>query len=277
MLTRSIQPGYDLIYHKRDDGELIDLLISACRESVVFIQDCWGLPAPRRCPICFTPSLLVFIFYAAPWYQKVIYGYYLPYWWYDSASSWRTTGGCMTNFLAYPAICIKPPREIKQSDRSVGKQLFVDEPKRTGKLRNVVCHELTHAFTCKHRLPMWMNEGLAMLTAEKFLGYQTVQPATLRAIQQRAGNNAPVAYSQFRYLQGADIAYQYARGYWITRYLHEVYPAVIPTLLTQAASRESCTSRMLAALETTYQQFWQDIDMKLVAHFADFAGCTQRL
>lgn len=107
-----------------------------------------------------------------------------------------------------------------------------------------------------------------MLTAEKYLGHQTVQPSTLHAIRQRAGKVSPVAYAQFRYLQDVDIAYQYTRGYWITRYLYETHPDLFHPISMQSPSSEPYINRIAAAMGMTQKQFWGEIDLTLVEHFA---------
>jgi len=267
--SRPIQPGMDLIYHTDDEGEVIDLLITATPGCIACIQELWGLPVPPRCPVYVMTSWLSFIFRSAPWYMKIILGCYFLFWWYDTVKRWHILSGWTLRYLNYPAVGIKPPRLLAKMNRRIADLISSDEQGMHKRMRNLLCHELTHAFTFKHRLPMWLNEGLAILTAEKYIGSQTVPPATLQAIRQRAGKVSPVAYAQLYNKQHADIAYHYTRGYWITRYLHETHPDLLRTLLAQPSSRELITDRVAAALGMTRKQFWVEIDGLIVEHFAD--------
>jgi len=43
------------------------------------------------------------------------------------------------------------------------------------KVQQIACHELVHAFTSHLRLPVWLHEGLAMVTVDRLLQNQSIQ------------------------------------------------------------------------------------------------------
>ena len=62
-------------------------------------------------------------------------------------------------------IGIKPPRLLDRADRTIGGLLFRRGPDLHKKAELTTCHELTHACSARLKLPAWLNEGLAAVTA----------------------------------------------------------------------------------------------------------------
>jgi len=80
---------------------------------------------------------------------------------------------------------------IEKSDRSIGARLFVEEPDINNKIQHFTCHELVHACSSHLRLPMWLNEGIAMVTVDRFVGEQTVRMDTLDLVKNFSAHNQP--------------------------------------------------------------------------------------
>jgi hypothetical protein len=56
----------------------------------------------------------------------------------------------------------------------IGERIFVKTDDVT-KVQQIACHELVHAFTSHLRLPVWLHEGLAMVTVDRLLQNQSIQ------------------------------------------------------------------------------------------------------
>jgi len=97
----------------------------------------------------------------------------------------------------------------------------------------VFCHELTHICTQHLRLPHWLEEGIAMLTVDKYFNLQTVSLSTLELLKQHPQH---MLTSKIKWLEKPSatvIACQYAAGYWLSRYLHELHPDSFKYLLAK--------------------------------------------
>lgn len=98
-------------------------------------------------------------------------------------------------------------------------------------MRHVVYHELAHAAAADHKLPDWLDEGLAMLAVDRCLDKVTVRAETIDLIDhrpKRSERKRPV-----------DTTLRlYAQAYWTTRYVDEARPGLLREVLQQAAPGE---------------------------------------
>ncbi|MBU1877883.1 MAG: hypothetical protein KJ734_02930, partial [Chloroflexi bacterium] len=209
-----------------------------------------------------------FLFHAAPWHWRALLVVTLPFWYRRVSHTWQVAGGWSQQFGRRRAVGVKPPRLLEQADRSIGERIFVRERDLNEKVQHVTCHELTHAFAAHLRLPMWLNEGLAMVTVDRFAGEPTVQHATLETLR-RASPQGPGRYRQVRADDGDALVYHVVRGYWLTRYVLDTRPGLILELLEQRQRHRELEDRLAAAYEMGYDEFWQRIDGLLVAHLTE--------
>ena len=165
------------------------------------------------------------------------------------------------------AVGVKPPWLIELSDRSIGQRIFVKDESFDHKVQLITCHELTHAFTAHLKLPMWLNEGLAMLMVDKFLGETTVKVETLRALQSSMNNPSPSKYQRLNTRDKDALAYHYVRGYWITRYVEETKPELIKDILDKRYSHKELEAKVASAYSMERNAFWESIDGILVEHY----------
>jgi len=127
-------------------------------------------------------------------------------------------------------------------------------------VQQITCHELVHAFTSHLRLPVWLHEGLAMLTVDRFLGRPTVQAETIEALAHSPGAASPGRYPRFTTQDPHAIVYLYVRGYWLTRYIEETRPGLLKSLLTRRYRHDELESQIASAFSMGRDEFWRRID-----------------
>jgi hypothetical protein len=259
--------GLTLFFDSRE-REAAELIGQACEQSVEIIHACWGLDTPEDCRVYVMTSWLRFLFHAPPWPYRILVAATLPLWYFRARKLWALAGGWHQQFGQRRAVGVKPSRLLQLADTRIGTRIFVQENDLREKVRRNACHELTHAFTSHLGLPMWLNEGLAMVTVDRFAGQQTVQPGTIEALAQPSQDTGP---GRYRELRGEDMDnlmfYHCVRGYWLTRYLEDTQPDLLKSLLRQKNSHSVLESKVAAVYEMEPAEFWKGIDAILVSHF----------
>jgi hypothetical protein len=135
------------------------------------------------------------------------------------------------------------------------------------KVRHITCHELVHAFTAHLKLPMWLNEGLAMVTVDKLHGEPTVQLETIETLDRPPHDAGPGRYRKLTLRDPDAVVYHYVRGYWITRYLDETQPELLRSLLAGRCSHAELEGKVAAALGLSHGELWDRVDRRVASHF----------
>jgi len=240
-----------------------ELIGAAAETSARLIREHWGLAMPPDVRLYVMTSWAAPIFHAASWPWKILMGINLPLWGWRARRLWRVAGGWAQPLGRRRLVGVKPPRLIRASDSGLGARIFVPEPDMARKAEQITCHELTHAATAHLKLPSWLNEGLAMLTVDRFVGSPTVQPETAAALA-----HAPDLSRSRRLPQDPDaLVYVYVRGYWLTRYFEETQPGLLKSLLTQRHAPAELENRIAAAYGIEQATFWRDLDKTVAAYF----------
>ncbi|OGO18165.1 MAG: hypothetical protein A2Z14_18880 [Chloroflexi bacterium RBG_16_48_8] len=255
------------IHFEADERETAELIRFACEKYVQMIHEEWGLEVPRECRIYVMTSWSQFIFQSAPWYGKFLLVISLPLWIFRVRRIWQFAGGWMLRYGKRCVVGVKPPRLIEMADRSMGERIFVKEESFEHKVPSITCHELTHAFTACLRLPMWLNEGVAMVMVDKFLGKATVMESTLQALQHSPNKPSPGTYQRVSVRDQDALVYHYVRGYWITRYLIDTRPELLKNLLNRRQSHKPMEDKIASSYEMDRKGFWAAIDDRVVTHF----------
>ena len=250
--------------HERDAAELIR---HACERSVQLIHECWGLDTPRDCRVYVMTSWLHFVFHSAPWHWRILLGLSMPLWVLRISKTWNYAGGWAQRYGKRRAVGVKPPRLIQLADTSIGDRVFVAEDDLSEKVQHVTCHELVHAFAAHLKLPMWLNEGLAMVTVDEFAGKPTVRPETLETLKRSSHETSPGRYRKLRVGDQDALVYHCVRGYWLTRYIKDTRPELLKSLLAQRHTHTALESQVAAALGMSDQEFWPTIDRVVASHF----------
>ncbi|HNT79010.1 MAG TPA: hypothetical protein PKH77_28735 [Anaerolineae bacterium] len=245
------------------EREAAELIGAAAETSARLIREHWGLEIPPEVRLYVMTSWLAPMFHAASWPLKILMGMKLPLWGWGARRLWRVAGGWAQPLGRRRMVGVKPPRLIQTSDSGFGARIFVPEPDMARKAEQITCHELTHAATAHLELPAWLNEGIAMLTVDRFVGSPTVKAETAAVLA-----HAPATPRSRRLPQDPDaLVYVYVRGYWLTRYFEETRPGMLKDLLTQRHPPAELENRIAAAYGIEQATFWRDLDERVAAHF----------
>ena len=251
------------VFFAAPDRTAAELIGAAAETSAHLIREHWGLAMTPDVRLYVMTSWLKPMFHAASWPWKILLGVTLPLWGLRARRLWRIAGGWAQQLGRRRMVGVKPPRLIQASASDLGARIFVQEADMTRKVEQITCHELTHAATAHLKLPSWLNEGLAMLTVDRFAGQPTVKAETSAAL-----THAPDTPRSRRYPQDPDaLVYLYVRGYWLTRYFEETRPGTLKDLLTRHHPTTELESRIAAAYETEQAAFWRDLDKTVAAYF----------
>lgn len=245
-----------------EDGA--DVIAGAVQDSVSVIEDMWAWRRPRRAKVVVWTDWMDGYRKGMPAWQRPLlrlmrkriarYGERL----------WKIVGG-ITLRSQPPAVLIKPPHLLAEADIRLGERIFVRLDDITDRVRAVSCHELVHAYANSRGLPPWLNEGIAMLTVDRFFGFDTVKPQTLELL----GTVEPPlrSYLWLSRLTDTELVKLYARGYWITRFLHEEHPDTLRRLLGRRLGIGVNERRLARAVGLPRRRLWGEIDGIVFDHY----------
>ncbi len=245
----------------------VDLIGSACARAIQLSQEMWGLGAPEDCRIYVMTSWLGFVFQSAPWPWRILLGATMPLWCFRARRTWPYSAAWTQRYGRRVAIGVKPPRLLEQSDRSIGVRMFVEEKDMKVNVQHVTCHELVHACSAHLRLPTWLNEGIATVTADRFLERPTIREETLEFMRDFLPKGTPPTYRELSRMGGEAIAYHGMRGYWLVRYLEEKSPGFLRRMFSLRRDARAIEREMIIELGMEPGSFWSEIDDVLVSHF----------
>lgn len=248
---------------ERDAAELIQ---QACAKSVPLIHKNWGLKSPQDCRVYVMTSWLRFAFHSAPWPQKILLAVFMPLWAFRARKIWPYVGGWERSYGHRQTVGVKPPYLIQLGDSRLGDRIFVKEDVYE-KVQSVTCHELVHAFTAHLKLPMWLKEGLAMVTVDRYFEKPTVQNETLEIFEDWSHKTDPGRDEARRVGNQDALVYQYVRGYWLTRYIEDTRPGLLRELISQFEDHKELESKIARSYGKKSEEFWDEIDRVVVYHF----------
>lgn len=258
--------GLRLFYAPEEQAAAV-IIAEACERSVALIRGRWGLPVPKDCRVFVMTSWFDFLMQSSPWYWKPLLIQTMPWTARRARAIWPYSGGWTVSFGKRRAVGIKPPRLIQSGNRSIGDSVFTRDRDLTEIVQTITCHELVHAFTGHLRLPAWLHEGLATLAMEDYLGRRIVRNDTLASLTGAPYTGRP--NDRMAAGQPQQLVVQFARGYWLTRYIDETRPDLLRTLLAERCRRDDLDEMLAAAYGKNRQAFWQQIDGEVIAYFQE--------
>jgi hypothetical protein len=264
-----LQVGTLRIEYAPEDRSTADVMAEACGKALRLAKAGWGLDPPADCRLYVMTSWRDFVFRSAPWPWKVALALSYPLWSGRVRQMWPISAGWTQRYGRRTAIGIKPPRLLDVSDKSVGVHMFVEEKDPVAKIGHLACHELTHAASAHLRLPAWLNEGLATVTVDRFLGKATIRPESLDLVQRVQPKAPPPPYRQLHRFRGETLAYHAVRGYWIVRLLEETHPGFVRSLLTSRQAATRIERQVAIRLNLEPAMLWAEIDARVHAHFSE--------
>jgi hypothetical protein len=256
------------LYFDEEEQDAAGLIGSACERTAALVRETWGLEVPRDLRVYVMTSWLGFFFRSAPWHWRILLGISLPLWFWRVRRLWPYAGGWAQRYGGRQAVGVKPPRLVEAADGSLGERIFVQRDV-AAKVAHVACHELVHAFTAHLRLPAWLNEGLAMVTVDRYAGRPTVRDDTVLLLEDHSREGRPEEYGRLGVRDREALLYHYVRGYWLTRYLADERPELLKRLLNRRRRRGELENEVAAALGMEPAGFWDEIDGVIAAHYRD--------
>lgn len=257
-----------LVFAHPDDHESAILAGHIAIAATKMLKKHWSLSSPGAVRVYLITDLVKFRLHSAPWPQKIIRTISLPLWRNIARDFWFQAKGVAEPYYSRPAIGIKPPRLLDTTMKTPYGAVMVDEPGLVSTLRNVICHEMTHVYTASRKLPRWLNEGLAVLASELFVGMPLVKPESLALLKPRGEGRPPESLHWINIRNDTALIYEYVRGYWITRYLEETYPRLLRKIIIRMRSHVRIHKTIADQLSIPYAIFWADIDAVVAKHFS---------
>jgi hypothetical protein len=244
-----------------------DLISETCTEAFTLIRGKWGWEAPPNCQISVMTSWAGFFFQTAPWTWKIILALTFPFWAPRARRSWPISAAWTQRYGKHVAIGVKPPDLLEKPDSLFSSPIFVEETDNETILRHVTCHELVHASSSHLRLPMWLNEGIAAVTVDQFLGKPTILDETLNLVEITLPKAPPPSYREFVQTRGDTFGYHTVRGYWIVRLIEEEHPGFLRAILSKNSEPNEIEKEIATLLQINPDQFWQRIDGTVITHY----------
>jgi hypothetical protein len=255
------------LYFDSAEKESAEQLVVAVEDSIHAISNTWLLSAPADCRVYLMDSWPRCVFLGAPLATQIYLGITLPLWYREFNMRWQYAGGWSQRYGARQVVGIKVPRLIVDTPETMGESLFVREEDPEQKFLSIVCHELTHACSAHLDLPSWLNEGLAMVSVDRCLEKQTVQPNTIELLSATGGDGAPSERIDLRSQSREQIILFYVRGYWLTRFLEETHPEFTQELLKTAKSAAEYETRIAAKMGMPGKIVWPQAQEILVDQY----------
>jgi hypothetical protein len=256
------------LYFDAEEQAAADLIGGACERGLDLLRDQWGLEAPAECRVYVMTSWLRVLFHATPWPWRIYLAATLPLRYARVQKVWAMAGGWAMRYGQRQIIGIKPPRLLRGVDPGLRERIFVRRDVDEWVQHNT-CHELTHACSEHLKLPTWLHEGLAMVTVDRFAGQPTVKAETLGTLAAGPGGAWPQPRVAGTPSDPDSMVYLAVRGYWITRYLAEVYPELLREQLAQRQPHEELEGALAKGLDLDDVDFWSEIEDRMVSHYGD--------
>lgn len=256
-----------IIYFDDIDKQEADFFEIHIKQSINIIQKTWNLNDPKGLRIYIMDDWKKFIFHSAPLLSCVLFVLFYPFLSTRIKKIWSFCGGW---FMPYPGrltVGIKPARIYRLANTKISEMLFFKEEDEKVKLQNIMCHELTHAYCYKLKLPVWLNEGLAIITAEKYLGKQTVREDSLQMLKSPPDKIKLRSYRHLSNMDDDTIAYHYVKGYWLTLFLLKEYPSILLGLLRKHQSNRVIEKKISNALKVDRKELWEAAPAIVLSHF----------
>lgn len=255
------------LYFDQEEQDGAEIIEKACQESVLTITETWGLKTPQDCRVFVMNSWPRCVFLGAPLVYQIILAITIPIWYSEFKQRWIFAGGWAQRFGERQVVGIKTPRLIEQTPDSMGNAIFLEIDNLEEKVSSITCHELTHAFTSHLSLPVWLNEGLAMVTVDRCLNRSTVKQETLDILTTKPEDTQPLEKIDLKSQSREQITGIYIRGYWRTRFLLDSQPELIKSFLLTRLSNQEIESKLAEAYGLAQSEFWEEIDRKVLNYF----------
>ena len=257
------------------EAETAGWIAEAIPGALTQAQRLWGLAPPADCRIYVMTSPVGFVYQSAPWIWRLALGLAIPFWLGRVRRTWPISAAWTQRYGQRVAIGIKPPRLLEPDERAleirrrIGQRIYVEQDDPKAKIQQVTCHELVHACSAHLRLPTWLNEGLATLTADHLLLRPTIRKDTLDFVRDYQPKAAPPSYRALSRMDDEAIAYHGVRGYWLVRYLEAKYPGKLKHLISLHPDGAAIEAAIIRDHSMEPESFWAEIDDQVVDYLSN--------
>jgi len=265
MEKKQLNHGINSYFHKKDK-ESADIVEAACEKCIPKIKEILGLPMPEKCSVYLATSYINFIFFIIPFPLVFIMAFILPLYYFRGRRVWQWAAGLCYSSEKKIIIGVKPLWLLEKSDKSLGEKIYVKIPELQNYLEHIICHEMAHAFCSFLKLPSWINEGMAMMTAEQYYGVATVKKETLQSLDPSAKESY---FKKYPDLSGVKkkYFYRYVLGYWFVKYLLEKHPEFLREMLEKKEKQKTIKEKIASELDISLDDFYRELHQKLFKHF----------
>jgi hypothetical protein len=257
------------LYFDREERESAEIIEKACRKSIQTIDESWGLKPPQDCRVYVLTSWPRCVFQGAPPKYQFMLALTLPIWYSEFKQRWKYAGGWAQRYGDRQVVGIKTLHLIEHASESMGESIFIKQDSLEENVLSITCHELTHAYTSHLSLPIWLHEGLAMVTVDHCLQKETVKRDTLDILHTTSEEVQNSEKIDLRAQSKEDIINLYVRGYWVTRFLAETQPKLLRSCLGKRYSSQELEEKIAAGYGVAPEVVWSEIDSQVVNYFEE--------
>jgi len=255
------------IFYEPQERTTANQVRLACERSSSIINEQWGLKIPPNCRLYVMTDWKDFMFQSSAGKRRLLLKVTYPLWAKRVQQMWDSAGGWNLPAKDGPVIGIKPFRLMQEGDPSFGGLIFIEEPDPNRKVQQVTCHELVHAITSHLKLPLWLREGFAMLMVDRIFECPTVKSESLELLKGEYSGYEAEEYREIKIKDPEYVAFQVARGYWLTRYLAETQPDLLRSFLLESHSHKELEAMVANVLEIDPEDLWDEVDEILLVCF----------
>ena len=249
------------------EQEASEIIFDATARAIPVIHGLWGLNQPENCRIYVMTSWWGFFFQSAPWAWKILLAVAFPLWCFRAPRTWPYSAAWTQAFGRQVVIGIKPPRLLETSDKSIGSRVYAEVQDANTKLQHLTCHELTHACSAHLKLPAWLNEGLAAVTVDHFLGRRTFRTETIALLRTFQPQKRPPTYRELSRMNIDAITYYAVLDYWLVSYLEELHPGLLKGLFLSPPVSPAIDIQIAEQLGIASGEFWSMMPGVIADHF----------
>ena len=257
------------LHFEPEEQEAASIIGTASVHSTQLMQQRWGLIPPEDCHVYVMTSWAQFLLQSAHGFWRVYIILTFPLLALRATTIWPFSGGWSFSYGRRQIVEVKPARLIQAGDRSIGGQFFTQDRDLNETVQTITCHELVHAFTSHLKLPAWLNEGLATLAMEYYLGGRLVRKETIDHLTSFPSKEIGRRRGRVQTKDREALLYMYARGYWLARYIDETRPELMKSLLAKRLKPDELEEKLASEYEKKRDSFWMEIDGELISYFND--------
>lgn len=251
------------VYPNNEENDVY-IIKSAIEKCNMVCKDHWGFETPQDIKLILMTSWEMFLEEAVPDKQRWKLWFIRKFNAARFEQIWEIAGGWNQSFGNCVVAGVKPGYLIKAADRSIGKEIFIDEEIHE-KVFTVTCHELTHAHSDFLKLPVWLHEGLAMRTADLCAGKQTVRPDSLDLL--RYSNKGRI--TRYDLKDEAVLVLLYLRSYWLVRWLESEHLESLKKHFDKPHSPKEFEIWIAKLMGFPVNLLWSQMDLFLADYFLE--------